>query len=217
MAGSPAASDASSTSQREPGQNLGSFDGDHRKLVEPRRKSTTRAPDTRNPGVEANLQTSSIIMSQEGGAALDAEFAAGQDPELWDLEEDEAEESVKVTQSNGEYTDNTATEEDAHRSANGCGARWSPVLVSPKNVSTSCVESQRHGTFGVVATCMRDLPSIGKFEVFASRFFGIVAWVFSSTHPGKHWPTCFDQTCGYPGEGPLAYPGFTGGTRNEVA
>ena len=29
-AGSPAASDASCTSQREPGENLGSFDGDHR-------------------------------------------------------------------------------------------------------------------------------------------------------------------------------------------
>ena len=24
-----------------------------------------------------------------------------------------------------------------------------------------------------------------------------------SAHPGRHWPTCFDQTCGYPGEGPL--------------
>ena len=38
------------------------------------------------------LQTSSAIMSQEGGAALDAEFDTGQDPELWDLEEDEVEE-----------------------------------------------------------------------------------------------------------------------------
>ena len=28
------------------------------------------------------FQTSSVIMSQDGGAALDAEFAAGQDPEL---------------------------------------------------------------------------------------------------------------------------------------
>ena len=38
------------------------------------------------------LQTSSVIMSQEAGAALDAEFDAGQDRELWDLEEDDAEE-----------------------------------------------------------------------------------------------------------------------------
>ena len=38
------------------------------------------------------LQTSSVILSQEGGAALDAELAAGQEPELWDLEEDDAEE-----------------------------------------------------------------------------------------------------------------------------
>ena len=31
-------------------------------------------------------------MSQEGGAALDADFAAGPEPVLWDLEEDDAEE-----------------------------------------------------------------------------------------------------------------------------
>ena len=80
-------------------------------------------------------------MSQEGGAALEAEFDAGEDPELWDLEEDEAEEMVDLrggarsrwaagrsdgvmgTQScNGEYTGNTAAEEDAHRGASGCGA-----------------------------------------------------------------------------------------------
>ena len=38
------------------------------------------------------LQTCSVLVSQEGGAVLDAEFAAGQDPEPLDLEEDEAEE-----------------------------------------------------------------------------------------------------------------------------
>ena len=38
------------------------------------------------------LQTSSVLMSQEGGAALDADCAAGQEPVLWDLEEDDAEE-----------------------------------------------------------------------------------------------------------------------------
>ena len=34
---------------------------------------------------KAILQTSSIILAQEGGAALDTE----QDPELWNLDEDE--------------------------------------------------------------------------------------------------------------------------------
>ena len=38
------------------------------------------------------MQTSSVILSQEGGVALDAAIGAGQDPELWDLGEDEAEE-----------------------------------------------------------------------------------------------------------------------------
>ena len=38
------------------------------------------------------LHTSSVILSQEGGAVLDAELDAGQDLELWDLGDEEAEE-----------------------------------------------------------------------------------------------------------------------------
>ena len=40
----------------------------------------------------AILQTSSAILSQEGGAAMEAETGAEHDPELWDQDEDEAEE-----------------------------------------------------------------------------------------------------------------------------
>ena len=40
----------------------------------------------------AILQTSSAILSHEGGAALEAEADAEQDPELWDQDEDDAEE-----------------------------------------------------------------------------------------------------------------------------
>ena len=38
----------------EAGETEKCFDGDHRKLVEPRRRPTTRKPGTCNPGVEAN-------------------------------------------------------------------------------------------------------------------------------------------------------------------
>ena len=40
----------------------------------------------------AILQTSNAILSQEAGAALEAETGAEEDPELWDQDEDEAEE-----------------------------------------------------------------------------------------------------------------------------
>ena len=167
------------------------------------------------------LQISSAIMSQEGGAALDAEFDAGQDPELWDLEEDEVEEmadfeeacsrwasgrsdGVEGTQGlDGEHTDYTAAEEDAHRGASGCGAGWSPVHAGPKVISASHDESRRHGTSGAVATRLWDHPSIGKFLRGSITILCIVACVGSGTHPERHWPACFDQTCGYPGEGPL--------------
>ena len=51
----------------------------------PEAGATTRSPDTGNAGVI--LQTSSVLLSQKGGAALVAE----QDPDLWNLDEDEAE------------------------------------------------------------------------------------------------------------------------------
>ena len=168
------------------------------------------------------LQTSSVLMSQEGGAALEAEFAAGQgtramgsgrrrrrgDGRLrggacseWAAGRSD---SVKGTQRcNGEHTDNTAAEEDAHCGASGCGAGWCPVLAGPKVVSTSSDDPQRHGTSGAVATCVCDHPSTGKFLRVCITFLCIEGWLCSSTHPGRHWPACFDQTCGYPGEGPL--------------
>ena len=84
-----------------------------------------------------------------------------------------------------------------------CGAGWCPAIADPKVVSSSHVESQRHGTFGTFAPCMCGHPSIGKFLKFCIASLHIVVWVCSSAHSGKHWPACFDQTCGYPGEGPL--------------
>ena len=121
-------------------------------------------------------------------------MAEDETEELADFEEAHApggrNDSVKGTQS-------CDAEEDAHRGASGCGAGWRLV------VSTSHDESQKNGTFGVVATCMCDHPSIGKFLRFFITFLCIVAWVCSSTHRERHWPTCFDQTCGHSGEGPL--------------
>ena len=76
-----------------------------------------------------------------------------------------------------------------------------------KVVSTTYDESERHGTHGVVATCMCDHPS---------TFLCVEAWICSSTHPGRHWPACFDQTCGYPGEGPLTTLGLTRRTRDVL-
>ena len=102
---------------------------------------------------------------------------------------------------NGAHIDDTAAEENAHRGASGCGA--GPASGGPKVVSSSQANSHRHGTFGAFATCMCDHPSIGKFLRFCVASLYIVDLVCSGAHPGKHWPAFFDQTCGYPGEGPL--------------
>ena len=110
----------------------------------------------------AILQTSSAILSQEGGAALEAETGARQDPELWDRDEDEAEDMADFEErmprrgaSGGEAdpqgrlgtrTVDAAAEEDAHCGAGGCGAVWCPAIAGPKVDSSSHAESQRHGT-----------------------------------------------------------------------
>ena len=162
------------------------------------------------------LQTSSVILSQEGGAALDAELDAGQDPELWDVDEDEAEDMADF--------------EEAHASGGPPVARKAatdntPITPPPKNMLTAApaaveqggaqssrtqrfsaramMNPKRHGTLGALAASMRAYPGTGKFLRFCIASLCIVAWVCSSTHPVRHWPACFDQTCGYPGEGPL--------------
>ena len=72
---------------------------------------------------------------------MDAELDAGQDPKLWNLDEDEAEDMpdfedahapggppVEATVStgtqscNGQHSVNTTAEEDAHSGASSCGA-----------------------------------------------------------------------------------------------
>ena len=78
QAGSPAASDASCTSQREPRQIFGSFDRTYRNMWNP---EAGRPPD----------QLIHAGLTQEGGAALEAETGAEQDPKLRDQDDDEAE------------------------------------------------------------------------------------------------------------------------------
>ena len=182
---------------------------------------TTRAPGTRYPGVEANpsdlfgCRVSGGWRSfrrrnrrRTGSRAMGFGRRRSRE-EMADFEEAHApwavgpSDSVKGTQScNGEYTNNTAAEEDAHRSADA--AQGGAQSSQAQRLSARAVMNpKRHGTFGVVATCVCDHPSIGKFPRFYITFLCIVAWVCSSTHPGRHWPACFDQKCGNTGEGPL--------------
>ena len=168
------------------------------------------------------LQTSSVVLSEEGGAALDAELDAGQDPEFWDVDEDEAEEMADFEEAHA--PGGPPVEAPMTRARKAAMERTLMTLppkktrtVAPaaveqggaqssqaqKVVSSSHAESQRHGTLGAFATSMCNHPSIGKFLKICIASLYIVAWVCSSTHRGRHWPACFDQTCGYPGEGPL--------------
>ena len=131
-----------------------------------------------------------MILSQEGGAALDAA--------LWDLDEDEADGGRlrsarsgraagggdKGTQSRGgAHTNDTADEENAYCGASSCGARGCPGLARPTFVSASHAESQRLGTFGAVATSMCAHPSLGKFLKFCNTSLCMVAWICHQRTP----------------------------------
>ena len=66
-----------------------------------------------------------------------------------------------------------------------------------KVVSTSCDESQRHFRDVRVRSSQHwQVPEV-LHRVSLQRSVGLLQ------HPVRHWPACFDQTCGYPGEGPL--------------
>ena len=67
-------------------------------------------------------QISSVILSQEGGAALDE-----QDPELWDLDEDEAEEM------------------GLRRSARKAEAERTPMTLPPKKTRTAAPGAVEQG------------------------------------------------------------------------
>ena len=83
-------SNANSTSQCGPGQIFGGFDRASRKLVEPSGRTTTEQLVQAIQESRAILQTSSVLLSQEGEAAVEIEAGDEQDPELWDQDEDEA-------------------------------------------------------------------------------------------------------------------------------
>ena len=204
-AGSPTASDASSTSQREPGQNLGSFDRDHRKLLESRCRTTTRALDTRNPGVEAN--SSDLFGSHvSGGAALDADFAAGQEPEPCDLEEDDAEEMADFEEAHalgGPPVE--ATVSRARKTATGNTPKTPPPrktrTAAPADAAQSGAHSsqaQRLSARAMTNPKTRNFWRCRNVLVRSSQhwqvpegsitIFGIVALVCSGTQPGRHWP-----------------------------
>ena len=164
----------------------------------------------------AILQTSSAILSQEGGAAVEAETGAEQDPELWDQDEGEAEEMADFEEAHAPG----GPPVEPRQTRKAAAERAPPTPPQQKKTTEpealakgstfsgpayheSHAESQRHGTRHAFATSMRANPSLGKFLNFCFLAICTVACCCSHARPGRRWPTCFDQTCGYPGEGPL--------------
>ena len=147
MQEAPAPSDASSTSQREPGQNLRGFDRDHRKYVEPRRRTTTtgttRFTQSRSRG------KSSRPLRSFCPRKVAQHWTPSRTPSSGDLDEDKAEDLGDLEEAkhapggppveapmtrvgkgcNEVHTDHTAAEENAHRGASACGAGWCPAIA----------------------------------------------------------------------------------------
>ena len=154
----------------------------------------------------ATLQTSSAVLSQEGGAAMEAETGAEQDPELWDQDEGEAEDAADFEEApapGGPPVEPRQTRKAA--------AERGP-MTPQKKTRTAEPEALAKGSapLSQVQLLPREpcrTPGHGTRRAFATSIcflaICIVAWFCSHARPGRRWPTCFDQTCGYPGEGPL--------------
>ena len=194
---------------------LGSFNGTHRKRVESRGRTTTRPTDSCNPRVECNSSDLISNLVREGrrsfgrrirrrtgsravGSGRRRSQGDGQTPRRRMLQVGRLSKQQCQGQScNREYTDNTAAEEDTHRnSCEHCGAQPSQA----QQLSARAMQNPRDTQ--LLALSQRAcaiIPALGL--CIASPC--IASWICSSTHPARHWPACFDQTCGHPGEGPL--------------
>ena len=169
----------------------------------------------------AILQTSSVLLSQEGDAAAEIEAGDEQDPELWDQDVDEAEgmEGFEETHAPGgpsvdlAQARKTATEckpimppqqkRTANRGAGDSGERERPTCAGPAVINESHAEFKGHRIRHAFATSMCAHPGIGKLLRFCLLSFCAVAWFCTRECPGGHWPACYDQTRGFPGEGPM--------------
>ena len=88
----------------------------------------------------AMLQTCSVMLSRKVGAALDAELDAEQNPELWDLDENEAEEKEGFEEAHapgGPPVEATRTRKAA--------AERTPVTPPPKKTRTAAPGAVEHG------------------------------------------------------------------------
>ena len=174
-----------------PGEILGSFDRNHRKSVEPGCRTTTRQLGPRNPGVEADPPdpfgypvpggwcSLGCRVGRRTGSRGDGGLRGGTCSRR------------AAGRSNGEHTDNTTAE------AGQC-----PVLAGPKVANSSHAESQRHGFFALSQRACAIIPDWQVPEIL--HRVSVYCCVGMLQHaPWETLPACFDQTCGYPGEGPL--------------
>ena len=95
------------------------------------------------------------------------------------------------------------TEKDANRGAGDSGERERPTCAGPAVINESHAEFKGHRIRHAFATSMCAHPGIGKLLRFCLLSFCAVAWFCTRECPGGHWPACYDQTRGFPGEGPM--------------
>ena len=216
-AGSPIASDASPTSQRDLGQIFGSFDRTYRKHVESRGRTTTRPTGSRNPRVEGNSSDLTIDPvpgrrrshgGRDGRRAGPRALGPGRgrsrrDGRLRGGARCRRAELRQTRKAAAEREPPTPPQQKTRTTELEALANGSAPL-SQVQFLTSHAESQGHGTRHAFATSTRANPSLGdKFLKFCSLVICTAACFCPHARPGRRWPTCFDQTCGYPGEGPL--------------
>ena len=143
-------------------------------------------------------------------------FDAEPRSEPWEMDEDEVEQisdfedvhapgglMVEITAARARgCAKPTAAEEDAHYNGTVSRAVRSPANTGQHVVSASHVEPHRHGTL-CSCTARACSPGTGKLLRYCTMHLSVAVALSPSTHAKSHWPDCFHQTCGFPGEGPM--------------
>ena len=87
-------------------------------------------------------------------------------------------------------------------------AKGSAPLSQVQRLSTRATQNPRDTELDTLSqrACALIPALAGKLLRFCLLSFCTVAWFCTRECPGGHWPACYDQTRGFPGEGPLDSP-----------
>ena len=143
---------------------------------------------------------------------MGVDFGAQRGSEPWDLDVDDAEEMADCKEVH-------APGGSLGEAAAARAGKDTPKSPPPKKTRTVEPPEMAQGAAQPVSTCENEPPrhifslwrsahvqSSQRWQVHENLYVAPVYYSAGMHQHAPHWPACYDQTCGYPGEGPKTTP-----------